>query len=162
MNATTIQGRAAQFGKLLRITLQSTFLPACQNFGLTYQQFAVLLELSRCPELTAGELSDRTCILRSNFAAVANKLRQRGLVFQKRSEEDRRYCVLVLTEQGEEFVEEIMDWLDKRYAPAIAELPEEVITAITKGYDAFEVLATQLEAYNKTQPHPMFSSSKDV
>lgn len=152
MNATTIQGRAAQFGKLLRITLQSTFLPACQHFGLTYQQFVVLLELSRCHELTAGELSDRACILRSNFAAVANKLRKRGLVSQKRAEEDRRYCVLVLTEQGEEFVEEIMDWLDRRYAPAIGEMPPEMVIDIIRGYDAFELLATKLEAYNKAQP----------
>lgn len=154
MNTNVIQDRAAQFGKLLRITLQSTFLPACQNFDLTYQQFAVLMELSRCPELTAGELSDRACILRSNFAAVANKLRKRGLIFQKRSEEDRRYCVLLLTEQGEHLVEEIVEWLDERYAPAIAQVPEEMMAAIRQGYDAFEFLALKLESQNKAHPIP--------
>ena len=152
MNTNVIQDRAAQFGKLMRITMQNTFLPACQNFDLTYQQFAVLMELSRCRELSAGELSDRACILRSNFAAVANKLRKRGLIFQKRSEEDRRYCVLLLTDQGEQLVEEIVEWLDHRYAPAIAEVPKEMMETIRRGYDAFEFLALKLEAHNKAQP----------
>ena len=149
MNAEELQKQAALYGKALRVTIQNTLFPACAEFGLTYQQFCVLAELSHSPGLTAGELSDRTCILRSNFAAVASKLKKRGLLDQQRSSSDRRFAVLVLTGAGEKLMEDIHQWLDARYGKVYLDESDETFDAMLKGYEAFNRLALKLENINR-------------
>ena len=64
----------------LQKILHDTMTPICQEHGLTLQQMHVLVELMRTPGLTAGQLSDRAGILRTNFSPVCRKLENRGLI----------------------------------------------------------------------------------
>ena len=51
----------------LQKILHDTMTPICQEHGLTLQQMHVLVELMSTPGLTAGQLSDRAGILRTNM-----------------------------------------------------------------------------------------------
>jgi len=143
-----MQTQLLQGMRAMRIANQNCFLPACRQFGLTFQQFTVLMELAHSPELTAGELSDHVCILRTNFASVTNKLGQRGLICQARSSRDRRYTVIRLTEQGEALVEEITQWLENRYGTVFDGSEESLFEDLLKGFQAMEHFAIKLEQIN--------------
>ncbi len=84
----------------LQKILHDTMTPICQEHGLTLQQMHVLVELMRTPGLTAGQLSDRAGILRTNFSPVCRKLENRGLVERQRSQTDRRSLRLHVTDEG--------------------------------------------------------------
>ena len=144
-----MQQQILQGMRAMRIASQSAFMPACRKFDLTFQQFTVLMELSHSPGLTAGELSDRVCILRTNFAAVANKLGQRGLICQKKSATDRRYSVLYLTEKGEELTREVEQWMDDRYGSLFEGESQELVDSMCKGFEVMEHFALKMECMNK-------------
>ncbi len=148
MNVELLQKHLVQWAKAVRLTSQNAVMPACRAFGLTHQQFTILAELSRTDGLSAGELSDRACILRSNFASVAHKLEQRGLLKQEKSSADRRYSVLQLTEEGAKLVDEMLDWLQSRYAAAFTDIPEEVFDDLIRGAAASEYVALRIEQIN--------------
>lgn len=140
-----------KWAKAFRIVSQNTIMPACRAFGVTYQQFTILAELSRSEGLSAGELSDRVCILRSNFAAVARKLEDANLLFQEKNPQDRRYSILRLTEDGEMLVQKMIRWMEEHYAEAFRDLPEDLFEALIRGTDAVEEISLRIEKINKLQ-----------
>lgn len=148
MNTEMMHQNILQGMRAMRIANQSAFLPACREFDLTFQQFTVLMELFHSPGLTAGELSDHVCILRTNFAAVANKLGRRGLICHEKSSSDRRYNVIRLTEAGEVLAQQIAEWLEDRYGCIYDGIPDEEIEAMFKGFEVMEHLALRLEQIN--------------
>ncbi|MBE6955402.1 MAG: MarR family transcriptional regulator [Ruminococcaceae bacterium] len=149
MNAELLQKHLVKWAKAFRITSQNTIMPACREFGLTYQQFTILAELSRSDGLSAGELSDRVCILRSNFAAVARKLEDGNLICQEKNPQDRRYSILRLTEEGEDLVQRMIHWMEERYADAFRDLPEDLFDALIRGTDAVEEISQRIETINQ-------------
>ena len=151
MNAELSQAHLVKWAKAFRITSQNTIMPACRAFGMTYQQFTILAELSRSEGLSAGELSDRVCILRSNFAAVARKLEEGNLLRQEKNPQDRRYSILRLTEEGESLVQRMIRWMEEHYAEAFRDLPEDLFEALIRGTDAVEEIALRLEKINQLQ-----------
>ena len=58
MNGENLSQNMLQGMRAMRIANQNCFLPACQHFDLTFQQFTIIMELAHSEELTAGELSD--------------------------------------------------------------------------------------------------------
>ena len=151
MNIELLQKHLIQWARASRIASQNAILPTCREFDLTYQQFTILTELSRTEGLSAGELSDRACILRSNFAAVARKLEKRGLLQQKKSQEDRRYSLLQLTPEGEQLVHKMFTWMEQRYGHVFLELSDETGEALARGTEAAEQIALQIEKVNLSQ-----------
>jgi MarR family transcriptional regulator, lower aerobic nicotinate degradation pathway regulator len=74
---------------------------AIRPLGLGAQQFLVLEQLQRLGEASQGQLADALGIDRSNLAAIAADLCDRGLVERTRHEVDRRRYVLRLGSAGE-------------------------------------------------------------
>ena len=151
MNIEVLQKHLIQWARASRIASQNAILPTCREFELTYQQFTILTELSRTDGLSAGELSDRACILRSNFAAVARKLEKRGFLQQNKSQEDRRYSLLQLTPAGEKLVQEMYNWMEQRYGHVFLELSDETSEALVRGTEAAEEIALRIEEINLSQ-----------
>ena len=107
----------------LQKILHETMAPICQQHGLTLQQMHVLVELVRTPGLTAGQLSDRTGILRTNFSPVCRKLEDRGLVERQRNQADRRSLRLCVTDEGRALLAEVDGEVQRRYGRAFATEP---------------------------------------
>ena len=74
---------------------------AMRPLGLGAQQFLVLQQLQTLGETSQAELADALGIDRSNLAAIAGELSDRGLVERTRHEADRRRYVLRLSRSGE-------------------------------------------------------------
>jgi DNA-binding MarR family transcriptional regulator len=74
---------------------------AMRPLGLGAQQFLVLQQLQTLGETSQAELADALGIDRSNLAAIAAELSDRGLVERTRHEADRRRYVLRLSRSGE-------------------------------------------------------------
>lgn len=80
--------------------VRDTCAPICHRHGLTLQQMHVLNELRRMPGITAGVLSDKSGILRTNFAAVCRKLEDKGLITRESKDGDKRAYALSLSNKG--------------------------------------------------------------
>lgn len=124
--------------------LHETMAPVCQQHGLTLQQMHVLMELVRTPGLTAGQLSDRAGILRTNFPSVCRKLEDRGLIERQRSQTDRRSLKLRVTDEGRALLADVDGEVQRRYGEAFAAEPPETFDAIIGGFRALADFSKKL------------------
>lgn len=124
--------------------LHETMAPVCQQYGLTLQQMHVLMELVRTPGLTAGQLSDRAGILRTNFPSVCRKLEDRGLIERQRSQTDRRSLKLRVTDEGRALLADVDGEVQRRYGEAFAAESPETFDAIIGGFRALADFSKKL------------------
>jgi DNA-binding MarR family transcriptional regulator len=71
--------------------------------GLTYAQLRALVSLAD-GERSAGELAKAADLNPASVTAMLDHLEQEGVLRRRRSEEDRRRCMVVLTPEGRELV----------------------------------------------------------
>ena len=128
----------------LQKILHETMAPICQEHGLTLQQMHVLVELMRTPGLTAGQLSDRAGILRTNFPLVRRKLEDRGLIERERSQADRRSLRLRVTDEGHALLASVDAEVQRRYGAAFEAEPQETFDTILEGFQALGAFSGKL------------------
>lgn len=86
--------------KRAQLRVFGDFLRCVATLKLTPAQFSVLLLLERNPGRNQTEIASTLGIQRPNFVAMLDALEGRGLCLRKRSENDRRSHVLMLTDKG--------------------------------------------------------------
>lgn len=91
----------------------------CQQFGVTTQQWLILLHLAKDPNLyldgemadakpmLAADLADILNVSRPNITNLINSLIQKKLVRQEENSNDRRQKYLILTQEGVDVVNAI-------------------------------------------------------
>ena len=84
--------------------------------GLTLSQFAVLEALYHLGPLSQKQIGEKILRSSGNITMVVDNLEKRGLVKRKRSEVDRRYFIIHLTNQGHKRISSIFP----RHAAVIA------------------------------------------
>ena len=136
----------------LQKILHDTMTPICQEHGLTLQQMHVLVELMRTPGLTAGQLSDRAGILRTNFSPVCRKLENRGLIERQRSQTDRRSLRLHVTDEGRALLASVDGEVQRRYGRAFSAEPQETFDAILEGFQALSAFLGKLVRLTGLEP----------
>ena len=124
--------------------LHDTMAPICLQHGVTLQQMHILVELLRTPGLTAGQLSDRAGILRTNFSSVCRKLEDRGLIERQRNQQDKRSLQLRVTDEGRALLAEIDEEVHRRYGVAFESEPPETFQTIINGFQALNGFAGKL------------------
>lgn len=77
------------------------------NRGLTVSQFGILEALHHLGPLHQNQLGEKLLKTGGNITMVVDNLQKRELVRRVRSEEDRRYIKIHLTEKGKELISEI-------------------------------------------------------
>jgi DNA-binding MarR family transcriptional regulator len=86
--------------KRAQLRIFEDFLRCVAPLQLTPAQFSVLLLLDKNPGRNQTEIASTLGILRPNFVAMLDSLESRDLCARKRSANDRRSHVLVLTDKG--------------------------------------------------------------
>ena len=110
---------------------------AMRPLGLGAQQFLVLQQLQTLGETSQAELADALGIDRSNLAALAAELSDRGLVERTRHEADRRRYVLRLSRSGERLL--------RRTEGAIAAAEDDLLSPLDRAQrDQLYTLLRQL------------------
>lgn len=92
------------------------------DFGRAHHR--VLHFVGRDPGMTVAQLLDILRITKQSLSRVLKDLIEKGYIFQKAGEEDRRQRLLHLTEKGEALWRELAAPQMKRFRRAMAELDE--------------------------------------
>jgi MarR family transcriptional repressor of emrRAB len=106
--------------------MAARFEQQLKPFGLAEAEFRVLTTLFSQPEGVAhpSELCARASQSPANMSRISDSLVSRGLITRVSSVHDRRRMVLRITEEGEEFVREIMPKLHAPLRSMLKNFPE--------------------------------------
>ena len=77
-----------------------------QPRGLTHSQFRALIVLDKSVEVTAGDLAKSADLNPASVSAMLDQLQANGIVERRRGSQDRRVCMVSLTDKGRGIVEE--------------------------------------------------------
>ncbi|TVP58206.1 MAG: MarR family transcriptional regulator [Gemmatimonadales bacterium] len=98
----------------LWITLARAYLTVSREvglkvteYGLTVPQFGILEALHHLGPLSLGELAEKLLVTGGNITYVMDRLEEQGLVYRKRSDEDRRVIKAYLTAEGRQRIGEV-------------------------------------------------------
>lgn len=85
-------------------------------FGLTLPQLLTLIALQRANgHCRMGPLAKAAYQSSASMTGIVGRLLERNLVVRERSEEDRRFVVVALTEQGRELLDQAKDIRRRRW-----------------------------------------------
>ena len=77
------------------------YKPFLDPLDLTYTQYLTMLVLWERREITVKELGELLWLDSGTLTPVLKKLESKGCLLRRRSDEDERSVILLLTEQGE-------------------------------------------------------------
>jgi DNA-binding MarR family transcriptional regulator len=95
-----------------------------EGLGFGRAHHRVLHFVGRDPGMTVAQLLDILRITKQSLSRVLKDLIEKGYIYQKAGEEDRRQRLLHLTEKGEALWRELAAPQMKRFRRAMAELDE--------------------------------------
>jgi MarR family transcriptional repressor of emrRAB len=106
--------------------MAARFEQQMKPFGLAEAEFRVLTTLFSQPEGVAhpSELCARTSQSPANMSRISDALVARGLITRVSSVHDRRRMVLRITEEGEEFVRQLLPKLHQPLRRMLKDFPE--------------------------------------
>ena len=78
-----------------------------QRFGIGVTEWRVVAVLGRYPDLSAGEVAERTAMDKVAVSRAVARLLERGLVQRDTHGDDRRRSVLALSRSGQRIYDEI-------------------------------------------------------
>jgi DNA-binding MarR family transcriptional regulator len=115
-----------------------------QGRGLTHSQLRALAHLGREEEVTAGDLAKSADLNPASVTAMLDQLEANGIVERRRSAQDRRVCMVALTEKGRSVVDEERGrWLAV-WESHLKDLSEEQLAA---GLSVMRMIAQLLDDY---------------
>jgi MarR family transcriptional regulator, organic hydroperoxide resistance regulator len=77
-----------------------------QGRGLTHSQLRALGHLGKEDEVTAGDLAKSADLNPASVTAMLDQLESNGIVERRRNAQDRRVCMVALTEKGRTVVDD--------------------------------------------------------
>jgi MarR family transcriptional repressor of emrRAB len=106
--------------------MAARFEQQMKPFGLAEAEFRVLTTLFSQPEGVAhpSDLCARTSQSPANMSRISDALVARGLITRVSSVHDRRRMVLRITEEGEEFVQQLLPKLHQPLRRMLKDFPE--------------------------------------
>jgi DNA-binding MarR family transcriptional regulator len=113
-----------------------------QPRDLTNSQFRALLVLDKSDEVTAGELAKSADLNPASVTAMLDQLEANGIVARRRGAQDRRVCMVSLTDTGRAIVETKRSRWQARWEQHLGDMSDEELTA------ALRVIRTMTELLN--------------
>lgn len=101
-----------------------------ERFQLSLPEWRVMAVVGEEPELSAGQVADRTAMDKVAVSRAVNKLIDAGRLERKFSPEDKRRSVLTLSDSGTEIYEQIVPIALNYEAGIIEKLSEEEFSTL--------------------------------
>lgn len=120
---TPLWGRPGYLVRRLHQIHTALFAEECGSFDITPVQYGVLTTLLLRPDIDQNSLGREVGIDRANAADVLNRLRKRGMVVRRRSDEDRRMVLARLTPEGERITQAMRAAMQRAQDRLLAPLP---------------------------------------
>ena len=89
-------------------TIHKKEIETIRSSGLTTAQFGVLEALYNKGDLKICELIEKMLTTSGNITVVIKNLEKDGLIKRKEDPEDKRSCIISLTEKGKKVIEDIL------------------------------------------------------
>jgi len=99
------------------------------SWDLTQSQLRALSALSKVDEVPAGDLAKSADLNPASVTAMLDQLEANDIVRRRRGEQDRRVCMVSLTEKGQAIVKERQALWLALWQENFADLPEEDLSA---------------------------------
>ncbi|RVV99252.1 MarR family transcriptional regulator [Mesobaculum littorinae] len=102
---------ADQTGVLIRRLWQrtrETFARQCRDFGVTPEQFNLMLLVRDTPGILQAGLAERAALDQATTGQIIARLTGRGLLARTRNPRDTRSWQVTLTPDGQELIEELL------------------------------------------------------
>jgi DNA-binding MarR family transcriptional regulator len=100
-----------------------------QPRDLTNSQLRALIVLEKSIEVTAGELAKSADLNPASVTAMLAQLEANGIVERRRSSQDRRVCIVSLTDKGRGIVEDKRANWQALWEAHLGDLSEQELTA---------------------------------
>lgn len=95
---------------------------AHQSAGVSAAQLFVLSQVGRSPNMSLGELAERTHTDQSSVSAIVTRLVEAGLLARERAGDDARRLVLTLTRTGRAALRKVPASLQEQIVDAVDRL----------------------------------------
>jgi DNA-binding MarR family transcriptional regulator len=104
--STTLDELRVSMGELFGAERRLRGREQQQPRDLTHSQLRALIVLDKAVEVTAGELAKSADLNPASVTAMLDQLEANGIVERRRGSQDRRVCMVSLTDKGRDIVEE--------------------------------------------------------
>ncbi len=95
-----------------------------KNFGLTSPQLLLMRAIKVSPKLTIRQLSTSSNMSQATATSILDRLEKRGLIVRERDKSDKRKVHAIITEQGEEILEQAPQLLQQDFIEQFQALDE--------------------------------------
>ncbi|SDP77693.1 MarR family winged helix-turn-helix transcriptional regulator [Desulforhopalus singaporensis] len=128
------------------IDIHSRFL--VRQVGLTGPQLTILQEVSKCGEISTGELAKAISLSQATVTGIIERLDKKGLITRNRSDRDRRKVMIGVTDKCLQILEKAPPPLQQSFVNAFHELQEWEQSMILSSLQRLVVMmdAKQLDA----------------
>ncbi len=128
---TQMDEARAAFGELLGAERRLRGRDQHRHDGLSHAQVRALFLLGREREATAGQIARHAELSAASVTGMLDQLESAGVVERRRSEEDRRVCVVTLTAGGRALADEKRERWRALWHEQLADLPaEDLVSAV--------------------------------
>ncbi len=106
------------------------------DLKLTREQLRIMLLLYSKVRSSPGEVAAAFGVPRANVTGTIDRLVKKGLVSRRENPEDRRICILSLTEEGRGQVERLREISAARIRGVLERMPDTALVSLRTGLDA--------------------------
>lgn len=103
--------------------------------GISIPRFWVLFNVSKCPGITMGELQNKMYLAPSSISGLVDSLVEDGFLLRDKDPADRRVVKLIITQEGEELLEKVLNYRYERLNEAFGSARQEDIALLKRVLD---------------------------
>jgi MarR family transcriptional regulator, organic hydroperoxide resistance regulator len=127
--STTLDELRVSMGELFGAERRLRGREQQQPRDLTHSQLRALIVLDKAVEVTAGELAKSADLNPASVTAMLDQLEANGIVERRRGSQDRRVCMVSLTDKGRGIVEEKRSSWQALWEAHLGDLSEQELSA---------------------------------
>ncbi|MCO7568214.1 homoprotocatechuate degradation operon regulator HpaR [Pseudomonas sp. S 311-6] len=111
------------------------FRPSLNAHDLTEQQWRVIRILRQQGELESHQLAELACILKPSMSGVLKRLERDGIVTRRKSPEDQRRVFISLTVKGQQAFLAMSEEMGRNYEKILSQFGEEKLEQLMQLLD---------------------------
>jgi MarR family transcriptional regulator, organic hydroperoxide resistance regulator len=139
-SSTTLDELRVSMGELFGAERRLRGREQQQPRDLTHSQLRALIVLEKAVEVTAGELAKSADLNPASVTAMLDQLEANGIVERRRGSQDRRVCMVSLTDKGRGIVEDKRASWQALWEAHLGDLSEEELSAALRVMRTMTVL----------------------
>ncbi|RLJ51981.1 DNA-binding MarR family transcriptional regulator [Litoreibacter meonggei] len=107
-----------------------------RKYGLSREEWRLLLLLAEAQQLSSHELAQRTTLDKVQISRASKRLEDKNLITREISQVDKRLRVYACTQTGQALFAEVFPQVDAQANVVLAKLSEEDRAALVQGIEA--------------------------